>query len=344
MNAGAWLERLGRRGAPRVRPPEAFSSPGRGYATRTHRRAAHKRRRLRRPSPRLVIAVALIVAALAGAWLWLRDSSLVAVQRVTVTGESGPDAGRIRAALTLAARNMTTLDVQLGALNTAVAPYPVVKSLRVSTQFPHGMRIRVIEENPVGEIVIGGHTIAVAGDGTLLHDAGRVPPLPTIELGSPPGGTRITDRHALDVVALLAAAPYQLLPHLSQARSTAAHGLVAQLRSGPSIYFGAAGRLEAKWTAAAAVLADSGSTGAQYIDVTDPGRPVAGARAGSEAASGSAGSTSAGGAGSGVATQTGASATQAGATQTSAGAIEAGAGATQSGGATTQDGATPVGG
>ena len=44
---------------------------------------------------------------------------------------------------------------------------------------------------------------------------------------------------------------------------------MAQLRNGPSIYFGDATQLGAKWTAAAEVLADSGSAGAAYIDVTD---------------------------------------------------------------------------
>lgn len=120
------------------------------------RRRAVRRRAIRLPGPRLIAAFALVVAVLAGGWLWLRDSSLVAVRRVTITGVSGPDAGRIRGALALAARNMTTLDVKNGELNTAVAPYPVVKSISVSTQFPHGMRIRVTEEIPVGEIMVGG--------------------------------------------------------------------------------------------------------------------------------------------------------------------------------------------
>ena len=65
---------------------------------------------------------------------------------------------------------MTTLDVHLGQLRTAVAPYPVVKDLRVSTQFPHGMRIQVIEQLPVGALIAGGETVAASADGTLLHD------------------------------------------------------------------------------------------------------------------------------------------------------------------------------
>ncbi len=240
------------------------------------RRRAVRRRAIRLPGPRLIAASALVLALLAGGWLWLRDSSLVAVRRVTITGVSGPDAGRIRGALMLAARNMTTLDVKNGELNTAVAPYPVVKSISVSTQFPHGMRIRVAEELPVGEITVGGRAVAVASDGVLLHDAARTSQLPTISLPSAPGGNRITERDGLQLIALLTAAPYQLLPHLTEASSNAAHGLVAQLRNGPSIYFGDASRLGAKWAAATAVLANSGSDGAEYIDVTDPQRPVAG--------------------------------------------------------------------
>jgi hypothetical protein len=174
----------------------------------------------------------------------------------------------------------------LGQLHTAVAPYPVVKALQVETAFPHGMRIRVIEEVPVGKVTIGGETIAVAGDGALLHDSGPVGQLPQIPLRVAPGGPRLTGS-ALEVAALLAAAPYRLLTHISQATSGSGHGLVAELRSGPSIYFGDGGRLRAKWIAAMAVLANSGASGAQYIDVTDPERPAAGVSGSSGALTGS---------------------------------------------------------
>lgn len=222
----------------------------------------------------LAAALAIVLVA-GGAWLWLRDSSLVAVNRVTVTGESGPDAGQIRSALTAAARNMTTLDVQMSQLRIAVEPYPVVKDLSVSTQFPHGMRIRVIEQVPVAVVAAAGHTIAVAGDGTLLRDVIPSASLPTIALSVVPGGTRLTGS-ARGEARLVAAAPYQLLTKLGQVSTAPSHGLVVQLRGGPSIYFGSAAQLGAKWAAAAAVLADPGSSGAPYIDVTDPRRPAAG--------------------------------------------------------------------
>jgi cell division protein FtsQ len=227
-----------------------------------------------RPGVRTLLAAAALALLLGGGWLWLRDSSLVAVQKVAVTGVSGPEAQQIRSALIAAGENMTTLDVRMNQLLTAVAPYPVVKDLRVSTQFPHGMRIRVIEESPVAAIVVGGRSIAVAADGTLLHDVVTPGSLPLIPLKVPPGGTRLTGSPA-GAVAVLAAAPWQFLSRVSQV-TTVPSGIVAQLRAGPSIYFGDSRRLAAKWIAAAAVLGDAGSVGAAYIDVTDPERPAAG--------------------------------------------------------------------
>ncbi len=252
---------------------------GRGGGGAT--RSARLRRRLL--DPRALIALIVVAALLGGGWLWFRDSSLVTVKRVTVTGASGPDAVAIRRALVAAAQGMTTLDVSLDQLRTAVAPYPVVKNVDVSTQFPHGMRIRVIEQIPVAVVSVQGATIAVASDGTLLHDSGGASALPRIPLAVPPGGTRLTGA-ARGAVSLLAVAPYQLLVRLEQVTTTAAHGLTVQVRNGPALYFGSASQLAAKWAAVAAVLADQHSAQASYIDVSDPTRPAAGAPAQTPAA------------------------------------------------------------
>lgn len=253
----------------------------RGFGPFFGRRATRRRRpgriraRLPRIGPKVLLAVILVLALLGGAWLWVRQSSLVAVKRVSVAGASGPDAAQIRAALISAAHDMTTLDVQMSHLRTAVSPYPVVKALRVSTQFPHGMRIRVIEQVPVAVLQVDGRRTPVAGDGTLLHDVTTGAELPSIGLTVAPGGTQLTGM-ANTEVRMLAAAPYQLLPKVQLASSDSTHGLVVQLRNGPRVYFGAANRLVAKWDAVAAVVAAPSSAGADYIDVSDPARPAAG--------------------------------------------------------------------
>jgi hypothetical protein len=130
----------------------------------------------------------------------------------------------------------------------------------------------------------------VAADGTLLPDVTVPSQLPLIPLQVPPAGTHLTAGDGGAAVALLSAAPWQMLAHISQVTTVAGHGLVAQVRGGPALYFGGRDHLAAKWAAALAVLADSKSAGASYIDVSDPGRPAAGTAApsGSSTTSGSA--------------------------------------------------------
>jgi cell division protein FtsQ len=292
MLAQGLAERLRLRGAAR-RPAAGSRTMDPARAGLRARPGARKRRLSRRARRALLATVALLVL-LAGAWTWFRNSPLVAVQQVTVSGQSGADAGQISAALESAARTMSTLDVQVARLRRAVAPYPVVKDIRVTTQFPHGMHIEVIEHVAVGVIDVGGEKVAVAPDGTLMRDVTVSQSLPTIPVSVAPAGTRVTTGPAAGAIKLLAAAPAELLPKISQVTTIAPHGLVAQVRGGPSIYFGDATELSQKWIAASDVLGDSGSAGAVYIDVTDPQRPAAGAGTDgqSTADSGSASSSS----------------------------------------------------
>jgi cell division protein FtsQ len=224
---------------------------------------------------RLAILVALAVA-LGGAWLWFRDSPVVAIKRVTVTGLTGPGAGRIRAALTAAARGMSTLDVQMSRLHTAVQPFPAVRALRVATQFPHGLRIVVIEQRSAAVLTAAGHRLAVSADGTVLRELSPSRRLPVIAVRALPAGSRVTDPVQEQQLAVIAAAPRPLRARIAAVTQSGAHGVVVRLRSGPNLYFGAAAQLQAKWLAITAVLADRGSVGAGYIDVTDPQRPAAG--------------------------------------------------------------------
>src|SRR5688500_13695336 len=76
--------------------------------------------RMRRPV--LVGLVACLVLA-AGFQFWLRDSTLVAVENVKVTGLTTKDAPRVRAALVSAAHMMTTLHVDEAELERAIGAY-----------------------------------------------------------------------------------------------------------------------------------------------------------------------------------------------------------------------------
>jgi cell division protein FtsQ len=227
---------------------------------------------------RRLIAALLVTALLAAAYLfWFRDSSIVRVERVQVIGlSSAPDAPRLRAALTDAGRGMTTLHLDQARLRDVVADSPVVHAIEVTPDFPHGLLVRVIENKPVALLSAGGHNVPVAADGTLLEGVDAKTTLPTIRTTELPGGRRLGSGGALDRVTVAAAAPPALLAKVTSITIQPGKGFVAQLSNGPVVWLGGQARLEAKWAAVAAVLAQESSQGAAYIDARLPERPVAG--------------------------------------------------------------------
>ncbi|HEX3434376.1 MAG TPA: cell division protein FtsQ/DivIB [Solirubrobacteraceae bacterium] len=249
----------------------ALLAPAAAVAGRS-RALVSRRRRLR-----IALLVALIATPLlAGGWLWLRGSSLVAVRHVRVTGVHGAQAHAIEAALSSAAHGMTTLDVHSGALRSAVAAYPLVSSLKISTSFPHTMSIRVIEQPAVAVLTVAGAKTAVAADGVVLGPSLASGSLPTVSGASLPAlGQQVRDGTLRSALAALGAAPAPLLEQVTRAYSSS-KGLTLAMHSGLLVYFGDGTRPHAKWQSLARVLADSSSAGASYVDVRVPERPAAG--------------------------------------------------------------------
>jgi cell division protein FtsQ len=228
-----------------------------------------------RPRTRVVLGITVLLVVLAALALSLRSSSLVRVEQVTVNGIQGPQAEQIRRALVAEGMDMTTLNVSESSLLSAVAQYPVVRSLRTETDFPHGLRIVVNAYEPVAVLrASGGGLTAVAGDGTLLRGS-STRDLPIVGVRSTPGGTRLGRGETLGAVRLLAAAPRPLRQRIGRVYR-GPRGLAATMSNGPKLYFGGAAQLEAKWGAAAQVLAHRTSRGASYVDLRIPERPVAG--------------------------------------------------------------------
>jgi cell division septal protein FtsQ len=233
--------------------------------------------RLRRPRVTAFRSATLVVllAVLFAGWLWVRSSSLVAVTHVRVTGLSGANVGAIRSALTNEALTMTTLDISTAKLESAVSGYPHIAGVTVSTGFPHAVTIHVDEQIPLAVVESDGRPVAVDAAGRLLANVPTAG-LTRLSFAPGPGGARVTSAGTLATLTVLAAAPYQMLPHVASARSTLAHGVTLQLRDGPALYFGNTTELPAKWAAVDAVLANPQSAGAAYIDVSAPDRPAAG--------------------------------------------------------------------
>ena len=250
----------------------ALLAPAAAVAGRS-RALVWRRRRLR-----IALLVALIATPLlAGGWLWLRGSSLVAVRHVRVTGVHGAQAHAIEAALSSAAHGMTTLDVHSGALRSAVAAYPLVSSLKISTSFPHTHEhsrdraaCRRRADGGRREDRRGGRRRGARPERRLGIVARRVG-----RLASRARPARARRRRLRGALAALGAAPAPLLKQVTRAYSSS-KGLTLAMHSGLLVYFGDGTRPHAKWQSLARVLADSSSAGASYVDVRVPERPAAG--------------------------------------------------------------------
>src|SRR5215216_1161686 len=119
---------------------------------------------------RLGLGLIVLLAAAAAGWMWLRDSSLVAVKHVQITGVTASDGDRVKTALETAALEMTTLHVRPQALEDATANLASVASVEVAADFPHTLRIHVNERRPVAALAPKGEQrIPVTGDGVVMN-------------------------------------------------------------------------------------------------------------------------------------------------------------------------------
>ena len=226
---------------------------------------------------RLALGLAVLSVLATSSWMWLRDSSFVAVRDVQVTGITASDGDRVRSALVTAAREMTTLHVREQALREATASFTSVEDLRVKTDFPHAMTIEVIERQPVAalEQKRGERRIPVTGSGILLRGVSADRDLPSLVLRETAVGPKLTDKRALRALTIASAAPDRLRSRAGQLK-IGSRGVVVSLENGPELVFGSAEEAEAKWRAAARVLAETSAQGATYLDLRIPGRVAAG--------------------------------------------------------------------
>src|SRR5215813_13324738 len=194
-----------------------------------------------------IAAIAALTAALAvGGWLWLRDSSLVQVTKVNVSGVTTSQSQQVTDALDSTARGMTTLHVRKAALAAAVRQFSSVETVNIKTDFPHTMTIDVVERRPVAALAIGDRRIAVTGGGMLLRGITVDRDLPTVRVEKAITGERVTDRAVLGALKVARAAPAALL-HVAAEVGVQPRGVVVQLNDGPDLVFGDGEDASAKW-------------------------------------------------------------------------------------------------
>ncbi len=226
------------------------------------------------------LAVGLgLLALAAGAYVMARETAVFAIDRVDVRGGSQDlDAQVQRALQPFVGRSLVSLDGS--AIVRRVEALPAVVRASYDRAFPHTLRVTVVAERPVAVLRRGA-------DAWLVSVRGRVvsvvaphadPALPRIWVGAATKvdlGMELTARdggaaaRALGLAGTFAA---------RVATASSAHGsLIFRLRSGIELRLGtpsAALHLKIAVAARALALLPSGST---FLDVSVPGRPVAGA-------------------------------------------------------------------
>jgi len=231
--------------------------------------------RLNRLPWRVPAGILLTLLGLGLGWLWFRDSSFAAVERVSITGSGSSERAQVRAALESTAAGMSTLRVDERALEQVVEPFASVAALRIRPDFPHDLSIEVIEHEPVAAVTTGGSTIPATGGGLLLAGVQAGDDLLTIATRAQVDGRRVGDEHTLAALRVAAAAPPELRAR-AERLFYGPGGMRLDLRAGPDLIFGSAGDARAKWRAAARVLGEDSSEGATYLDLRVPKLVAAG--------------------------------------------------------------------
>jgi cell division protein FtsQ len=239
--------------------------------------ALSRARTLPLPSPRSLAIGIGILALVGGAYGVARETSAFAVQHVLVAG--GPprvDAQVRREVADLRGTSLLALDG--GALVRRIEALPSVVRAQYDRSFPHTLRIRIDAERPVAVVRQGAKAWVVSARGRIVravppHGARSltrvwVPRTTSVEVGG-----FLPVNHATAVAHALALAD-GFPAHIAVA-ALRRDGLRFRLRSGLELRLGEATDLRLKLAIARRALRRL-PAGTGYLDVSVPGRPVAG--------------------------------------------------------------------
>lgn len=231
------------------------------------------------PSRRsLVVGLGILAGAL-GAYAVARETSVFALDRIAVRGGSPTVDAQVQQALApLVGTSLVALD--RGAVIDRIDALPTVVSASYDRAFPHTLRVTIVAERPVAVLRSGAHAWLVSSRGRVMQPlAARADrTLPRIWLGA--GETpRVGELLPQDRGAGVAEALAHARAFASRVATATLVGgqLVFHLRSGIEVILGAPSAVALKVAIAAQALPLL-PAGSRFLDVSVPGRAVAGTR------------------------------------------------------------------
>ena len=207
-------------------------------------------------------SLAVVLPVLLLGWVVL-GSSLLAVRQVIITGESRLTEAQVQTAAGIAdGTPLARLDTH--AIAKRVRNLGPVAEVTVSRSWPHGVRIVIVERQPVAGVP--------QADGLLLLDTqgiplGTVPRLPAgvvrLEVSDPSA----QDPTTLAALTVLRGLPKALLAQVASLKAVSAEQVTLLLRGGRQVLWGGEEDGAAKASAVTALLAMPGT----IFDVSAPG-------------------------------------------------------------------------
>lgn len=229
------------------------------------------------PSGRSILVGLALLAVAGGAYAVSRQSSLFAVSHIEIAGAPPDVQKQVRRELApLLGTSLLALDG--GSLERRAESLPSVVRVGYDRAFPHTLRLTVVPEIPVAVLHRGAETWLFSGRGRVVK---RIPPLtyPSLPRIWVPYATHFGAGDFVQADGAGSAARALALGARFPARiATAAithKELVLRLRSGLELRLGEPADVRLKLAVARRALRGL-PAGTAYLDVSVPGRPVAG--------------------------------------------------------------------
>jgi cell division protein FtsQ len=222
-----------------------------------------------------VLAALVLVSAAIGTYVAARQTGIFALERIEVVGAPPAVAAQVRATLRpYLGHSLVRFDS--GAATRRLSTVAEVAETRFDRAFPHTLKVRVRAERPVAVLRQGSDAWLVSSTARVLRRLERpyprlpriwVPRSADIAVNSTLGGLG-----AQGVAALAPLRPLRVGADVRQVQ-TGDGELTLLLGSGTEIRLGDSGDLRLKLAIAKQLLPVT--TGAHYLDISVPERPVA---------------------------------------------------------------------
>jgi len=249
------------------RRPESSDPAALDKATRRSRkRFARRQWRRRWLAWRVVLAAVVVVALVAGGVYVVWFSQLLAVKTIDVSGAQTVSASVIRDRSGLDT-GTPLVRVDLDSAERRIASMPIVKSVKVTRQWPHGILISLQERVAIAVVEIGGNLRGMDADGVVFRAYKKAPVgLPKVETSI--GTTAAALREAALVVAAL---PSELSLRVDHVSVQTVDQISLVLKDGRTVVWGSSDQSATKAKVLATLLA---SVDVQTYDVSVPSKPT----------------------------------------------------------------------